>query len=904
MAKAEEMTVRVCIQPTPESIAENNGVGRVVHAQYQYLPEYGIELVDQERADLIVCHITQGTMPRVDVLHTHGLYWTGDPNSGHYVKWHHEANSLILSAARRARAITVPSSWVAEPFKRDMRITPSVIGHGIDLEQWQHDYDHEGYILWNKNRAADVCDPTPAIKLARMGVPVVSTFGPAGIYAPNALKVIGLLPGDAMREVICKAQIYLATTKETFGIGTLEALAAGVPVLGYRWGGTADLVEHKVNGYLAEPGDVEDLRAGVDYIRAHWNALSASARDTAQHHTWDAVMMDYADLYNHIAQHATEEEQSVSVIITNYNYGRYVCDAVESVLRQTVPAKEIIIVDDGSTDDSLELLGRQSWVSSVHLVKQTNQGVAAARNNGIELANSPYIVCLDADDQLDPLFIEALLPALQNDRGVGIAYSGLGILQDDGTVRPNAWPPPFDWEAQATPNVPPSNCIPSACMFRRSMWERAGNIRQVYAPGEDTEFWTRGLSVGFTAVRVTDMPLFQYRLHEGSAHKTKPYRPIDTWHPWMRDKQYPMAAPSSSAPSVRSYSDPTVSIIIPCGTGHAKYLPAAIDSVLGQTVRSWELIIIDDSQEAELALNLPQCYPFIRVDTTIGKQGPAVARNAGVALARAPLVLFLDADDYLLPHALQMMLQTYSERNGSYVYSDWYRMDGSGEIVAHETNDYRQSAWLEHGQHAITALIAREHVELVEGFDENMSGWEDWDFFIKLAIAGVCGVRVPEPLLVYRHHTGTIRNASLEQKDQLLTTLRERYGAYATGDKDMCGCGAPGGAGAAIQAAKQAWDGMTQSADFVYEKPVQQIAPTTIRLRFTGDQVGAVPFRTPKGRNYRGGANVHDRFIDAHPEDVDWLLSSGAWAYVVQSATTCAPAAHEAAYQAVEEARL
>ena len=220
-----------------------------------------------------------------------------------------------------------------------------------------------------------------------------------------------------------------------------------------------------------------------------------------------------------------------------------------------------------------------------------------------------YIVCLDADDRLDARYVAPLRAALDADRGLGIVYSGLGIIQPDGTVQPNAWPPPFDWARQSATGVPPSNCIPCAAMFRRSMWERAGGYKQIYAPGEDTEFFTRGLSVGFTALRVTEEPLFQYRIHHGSASRTKEYRPIDTWHPWMRDGKYPMAAPSDKPPLVKSYAQPLISVVIPCGPGHAKLLPAALDSVLGQTLRDWECIV---APNGGVDLDLT-CYPFVRV---------------------------------------------------------------------------------------------------------------------------------------------------------------------------------------------------------------------------------------------------------------------------------------------------
>lgn len=257
--------LKVCISPNPGQIRDDNGVGQVVHAQYRELPSLGVELVDDPgAADVVACHITQGAMPRVDVLHCHGLYWDDLPHAP-YEKWHLEANQLIAAAARQAYAITVPSAWVAEPFRRDMRIAPEVIGHGVDLDAWPVG-ESKGYALWNKNRPSDVCSPLPAYQLAQRGVNVVSTFSVASATLPPSLTVVGVQPHDRMRQLVRHADVYLATTRETFGIGTLEALACGVPVLGYRYGGTAEIVEHQVSGYLAAPGDDEELYLSLIHI--------------------------------------------------------------------------------------------------------------------------------------------------------------------------------------------------------------------------------------------------------------------------------------------------------------------------------------------------------------------------------------------------------------------------------------------------------------------------------------------------------------------------------------------------------------------------------------------------------------------------------------------------------------
>lgn len=892
--------VKVLINPTPQQIPDDNGIGRVVQAQFRYLPALGIELVsDPNAADVIACHIQQGDLPRVDVLMVHGLYWTGEAGSGVYEKWHKEANTRILSAARRARRITVPSLWVAECFKRDMRITPTVLGHGIDIDQWEPLKKTQNYVLWNKNRAADVCDPAPAYGMAIRGAEVVSTFAPPDMREkPPTFAVTGSVPHETMRNLIHHAFAYLATTKETFGIGTVEALAAGVPVLGYDWGGTADLIKHKVNGYLVKPGNIDALMEGLEYIKEHRDDMAIEARLTAEQYSWNAIMRQYATLYQEVAEEQRTEKRGVSIVITNYNYGGYVNEAIESCLNQTLPPEEIIVVDDGSTDESAQALAVWEKHPTVRVLQQENQGVAAARNRGITEAKQPHLICLDADDRLAPQYIETCLSAMHDDRGLGIVYTGLALLSADGTrMSPNQWPPEFDWALQSKPANPPSNVIPSAAMFRKDMWTRAGGIHQVYAPGEDAEFWVRGLSVGFDAKKVSDECLFHYRLHEGSASRTKVYKPIDAWHPWMRDKLYPMAVPAPVAPLVRSYSDPLISVIIPVGPGHAQYLTMAIQSLLGQSYRDWEVLVINDSDRQEDAHEIYRLsktvFPFMRVCTSWGNKGAGKARNVGLHHASGELCIFLDADDYLWPDALLKMLGVYVQHDGKrYVYTDWWSLRPGEAPQAHQTPDYSAEEWLYKGLHAVTVLMATEQAKLIGGFDEQVNGWEDWDFFVKAAAQGLCGVRLPEPLLGYRMHTGERRERSLEQSSELLALFRERYGAYAKGEKTMAGCGSCGGGGDAILEAKQRM-GIILNANATYEDtlPPPDADNPSVRMEFIGDHVGAITYQGMNSqRKYRAGNNPHDRFVNVHPDDVKRLVETGLFR-VVRRAPAAIPAA-------------
>jgi len=863
------MTLRLYLTPSPAGVDDSNGIGRIVHAQYRYLPDHGITFVDDPaQADVTACHIeAQGR--QVDIAHLHGVYY-GDLPHDPLLSWHHEANHRIAATCRQARRITVPSPWVGETFRRDMRIDPVVIGHGIDVAEWEP-MDGKGYLLWAKGRSSDVCDPGPAWELARRGVPVVATFAPRHAGSLDNYYVVGAQSFGKMRALVRGAGVYLANVPETFGIQTIEALCAGVPILGYRWGGTADIVTHGVDGYLVEPGDVDGLMAGWQHIQADYARYRAAARKTGLTYSWDRAMAQYAALYREVAEEKARERHRVCVVVTSFNYGAYLPYAMQSLMRQTVTPDQVIIVNDGSTDGTAEI----AKTYDVTVITQDNQGVAAARNNGIAATDCEYIICLDADDQLGPEYVRVCRDALKADRGLGIAYTGLGLLGDDGAVYPSPFPPAFDWEKQATPGNPPHTTIPTAAMFRRSMWARAGGYQQVHAPGEDAEFYTRGLSAGFNARKVDEEPLIWYRNHPNGASKTKTYKAIDHYHPWMRDKHYPFAAPANKAPVVRSYHRPLISVIIPVGPGHARYLPAALDSLLMQSYRQWEVIAVDDSGAGEIGAVLTP-YPFVRrYATPRGRQGPGAARNIGIDQARAPLVLFLDADDWLTePDALGAMLAAQA-KTGRYIYTDWICLE-NGKVWQDAAPEYNGADWFVKGQHAVTVLMPTQWACDLR-FDEALAGWEDWDFFANAATKGYCGHRLDRALLGYRKYSGTIRNRSYDNRETLAPLIR---GRYERATAMTCACGP---AGAEMLRIRQEMAGEANMST------VEVQAGKTL-LEYIGGAAGqqSVRSRAKPAHRYTYGGTA-DRTIAVYDEDLTFMLSLGIFQEFFQPAPQPAP---------------
>ena len=124
----------------------------------------------------------------------------------------------------------------------------------------------------------------------------------------------------------------------------------------------------------------------------------------------------------------------VSVIVPTYNYGRYIAEALASILTQTVRDLEVVVVDDGSTDDTPEVL-RRFTDPRVRVLRQENGGAASARNRGRAETRGDYIAWLDADDLWRPTFLERMLAVLEAEPEVGFCFANF-IRTEEGEVIP------------------------------------------------------------------------------------------------------------------------------------------------------------------------------------------------------------------------------------------------------------------------------------------------------------------------------------------------------------------------------------------------------------------------------------------------------------------------------------
>ncbi len=158
----------------------------------------------------------------------------------------------------------------------------------------------------------------------------------------------------------------------------------------------------------------------------------------------------------------------VTVVIPCYNQARFLGEAIESALRQTHPRREVVVVDDGSTDDPALVVARYP---AVRLIRQTNRGLAGARNRGLGESRGEFLVFLDADDRLLPRALESGLRCLAAHPDAAFAYGHVRLIASDGAPLPT--PHQVDVESDHYLALLRNNYIwtPGAVMYRRGVFD-------------------------------------------------------------------------------------------------------------------------------------------------------------------------------------------------------------------------------------------------------------------------------------------------------------------------------------------------------------------------------------------------------------------------------------------------
>lgn len=201
----------------------------------------------------------------------------------------------------------------------------------------------------------------------------------------------------------------------------------------------------------------------------------------------------------------------ISVVIPCYNSGQFLPDALASVLGYAGPEPyEVIVVDDGSTDELTQEVLRRAAEQGCRVFRQPNAGPAAARNTGIAQARGEFILFLDSDNKIRHDYLTQGVAVLRQYPRVGVVYGRANFFGDD--TAPRFTGQPFD-----SYKLLSYNFIDMCSVIRRRMWEELGGLdeNRLIIGHEDWEFWIRAFGAGWQ-FHYLDQVLFDYRIRHNS----------------------------------------------------------------------------------------------------------------------------------------------------------------------------------------------------------------------------------------------------------------------------------------------------------------------------------------------------------------------------------------------------
>ncbi len=219
----------------------------------------------------------------------------------------------------------------------------------------------------------------------------------------------------------------------------------------------------------------------------------------------------------------------ISIVMPTYNQAHFLGEALDGILAQTWMDYELIIVNDGSTDNTRQLLAEYKQRLPFILLEQENQGLPKALNNGFKLAAGEYFTWTSSDNIMLPDMLETLHSVLQHDRKIGVAYSDWYFINGDNSRRIEYRTIDFDRSVLLRMNY-----VHCSFLFQRETFERVGGYDPDLIYSEDWDFWIR-VSRSFRMKHVPKS-LYLYRVHassmtsemlQGSTRRKVQYRDFD-----------------------------------------------------------------------------------------------------------------------------------------------------------------------------------------------------------------------------------------------------------------------------------------------------------------------------------------------------------------------------------------
>lgn len=513
----------------------------------------------------------------------------------------------------------------------------------------------------------------------------------------------------------------------------------------------------------------------------------------------------------------------LSVTITAYNYGRFLEQAVRSVLEQDVDSIEVLVCDNASTDDTaLVMKAFESDTRVRYMRNRRNFGAGSNGYNSVWVAKGKYLVVFMADDFMNPGHIKRLLPIMENNPHVAVGYSPISWVDEHGQeIRGPRHPGHYDKEYIGERNevadllVYDNYITPSAAILQRealfSYWQRDMRIR-----GSGDWNLMIQLAEKFPDFVYTTVPGVSYRSHSAqhSAEFYQSIAPLEghvyilegvfnrgsedklkgrelevaehlrrrlSYYPAEKNTELGILAESLCnrlEELAKSRSKFFFSIVLTT-YNRPNLLKHALESIDSQEFRDFEVILVNDCGAPVEHIFSGYTFPITYIRQGFN-QGISAARNAALKLAQGSYICYLDDDDVYLPNHLKVLSECFSENPLSVVYTnaDYVneRVEGSKRIELSRDKPFfhkvfdKEKLFYQNYIPVNTFSHSRSLIDSVGVFDVNLTAFEDWDMLLRLA-AKYSFICIPQ-VTVEVH----LRDAPNTGSDHLLGREAKRFG--------------------------------------------------------------------------------------------------------------------------------